>query len=48
MGFERFQYVRHVSIIIPQMFEDLDEINDKYEMGIKTEVVSTELKKDIQ
>ena len=28
---EKFQNIRHVSIIIPQVFEDLENISEKYE-----------------
>lgn len=47
--FQKFMSIRHVSIIVPQMMEDLEIINAKYEKGTKTEdLKSSELKKDVQ
>lgn len=45
---EKLQNIRHVSVIIPQIFEDLDDINDKYQGPAKYEVEPAILKKDLQ
>ena len=46
--FAKFMTIRHVSVIVPQMMEDLEIFNAKYEKGPKTENLNTsELKKDV-
>lgn len=44
---DKLQNIRHVSVIIPQIFEDLDDINDKYQGKAKYDVDSAVLKKDL-
>lgn len=45
---EKLQNIRHVSIVIPKIFENLDEINQKYLGAAKYKVEPAVLKKDLQ
>ena len=46
--FQKFMTIRHVSIIVPQLFEDLEMFNAKYEKGAKAKIDPAVLKKDVQ
>ena len=44
---EKFQSIRHVSIIVPRLLHSLDELNQKYESKSKHEKDPATFKKDL-